>query len=107
MALYEMRTYTLRVGKLPEAVGLYKELGWPALDKGGFGANLIGYFVADTGTINRLVHIWKFEDDADRRRHWARLFEDQDFMAFAGQFRPLVITQEVELLNAAPWGPHP
>jgi hypothetical protein len=117
MALYEMRTYTLYVGKLPQAVALYKEQGWPALEKGGFGANLVGYFIADSGTINRLVHLWKllhrrfrhhqFDDDADRRRHWARLFEDQDFMGFAGQFRPLVMTQEVELLNAAPWGPHP
>ena len=56
MALYEMRTYTLKVGKLPEAVSHYRELGWPALEKGGFGEKLIGYFIADTGTINRLVH---------------------------------------------------
>ncbi len=107
MALYEMRTYTLKVGKLPEAVSHYQTLGWPALEKGGFGAKLVGYFIADTGTINRLVHLWKFDDDADRRAHWARLFQDDDFMNFAGNFRPLVMTQEVELLNAAPWGPHP
>ena len=35
MALYEMRTYTLYVGKMAEAVKLYQELGFPALQKGG------------------------------------------------------------------------
>ena len=77
------------------------------LEREGFGANLVGYFVADTGTINRLVHIWKFDDDAARRAHWARLFASEDFMAFAGTVRPSVLTQEVVLLNEAPFGPHP
>jgi hypothetical protein len=26
---------------------------------------------------------------------------------FTSKFRPLVMTQEVKLLTAAPWGPHP
>ena len=33
MALYELRTYTLYVGKMAEAVKLYQELGFPALKK--------------------------------------------------------------------------
>ena len=33
MAIYEMRTYTLHVGKMGEAVKLYSELGYPALQK--------------------------------------------------------------------------
>ncbi|MBV8615570.1 MAG: hypothetical protein JOY66_17645 [Acetobacteraceae bacterium] len=31
MALYELRTYTLHVGKMAEAARLYQELGFPAL----------------------------------------------------------------------------
>ena len=107
LAIYELRTYTLRVGVLKEAIGYYNELGWPALNKGGFSKKLVGYFIADTGTINSLVHMWKFDDDEDRRAHYDLLFEDQDFMNFAAKFRPLVQTQEVQLLTAAPWGPHP
>jgi len=34
MTVYEMRTYTLHVGKMAEAVKLYSELGYPALQKG-------------------------------------------------------------------------
>ena len=35
MTVYEMRTYTLHVGKMGEAVKLYTEFGYPALQKGG------------------------------------------------------------------------
>ena len=69
MALYELRTYTLYVGKMAEAVKLYQEFGFPALNKGGHDKHLIGYFQGDTGMINQLVHLWKFEDDAGRRAH--------------------------------------
>jgi hypothetical protein len=34
MALYELRTYTLRIGTMAEAVRLYQEIGFPALQKG-------------------------------------------------------------------------
>ena len=33
MTVYEMRTYTLHVGKMAEAVQLYTEFGYPALQK--------------------------------------------------------------------------
>ena len=34
MTVYELRTYTLHVGKMGEAVKLYSEFGFPALQKG-------------------------------------------------------------------------
>ncbi|MCH8839871.1 MAG: autotransporter-associated beta strand repeat-containing protein [Planctomycetes bacterium] len=55
MVLFELRTYTLYVGKMGEAIQHYTELGWPALQKGGFDAKLVGYFTSDVGTINQLV----------------------------------------------------
>jgi hypothetical protein len=98
----------LCVDVLNDAVKLYQELGFPALRKGGHDKHLVGYFQADTGTINQIVHLWKFEDDADRRAHWAAVFANKDFVeGFASKFRPLVMTQEIKLLQAAPWGPHP
>jgi len=105
--LYEKRTYDIIVGRMPDAIGFYQTLGWPALEAGGHSKNLIGYFISDTGNLHQLVHMWKFEDDADRRAFWKRLFADEAFMKFAGEFRPLVKNQEVQLLNPAPWGPHP
>jgi hypothetical protein len=108
MAVYELRIYTLRVGTMTEAVKLYQEIGFPALHKGAHDKKLVGYFQADTGTINQLLHLWKFNDDADRRAHWAAVYANKEFVeGFASKFRPLVMTQEVKLLQEAPWGPHP
>ena len=108
MALYELRTYTLYVGKMAEAVKLYQEIGFPALQRGGQDKKLVGYFQSDTGALNQIIDLWKFVDDADRRAHWAALFENRDFVeGFVPKYRPLIMTQEVRLLQAAPWGPHP
>ena len=93
MALYELRTYTLHVGKMAEAVKLYQELGYPALRKGGLDKKLVGYFQSDTGMMNQLVHLWKFDDDADRRAHWASVFANKDFVdGCASKLRPLLMS---------------
>jgi hypothetical protein len=59
---------------MAEAVRLDTEFGCSALQKSGADRKLVGYFQADTGTINQRVHLWKFEDDADRRAHRAALY---------------------------------
>lgn len=105
MAIYELRTYTLQVGKMAEAVDIYQSLGWPALEP--YQDKLVGYFTGDIGALNQIIHVWKFDDDADRRAFWAKLFDDEAFMKFAGKFRPLIQDQQNKLMLAAPWGPHP
>jgi hypothetical protein len=48
MALYELRTYSLYVGKLAEVLELYRNEGWPAL-RGHAEGRLVGCFVGDVG----------------------------------------------------------
>ena len=43
MAIYELRTYTLFVGKIQEASEIYKELGTPWINK--FKKNLVNYYL--------------------------------------------------------------
>lgn len=104
--IYELRTYTLQVGKMAEAVEHYQNIGWPALSKHDEG-RLIGYFTGDIGALNQIVHVWKFADDADRREFWKAVYADKGFQDFAAKFRPLVMSQENKLMFAAPWGPTP
>ena len=87
MAVYEMRTYDVVVGKMADVIALYGAEGWPALEK--YQDKLVGYFTSDVGALNQLVHLWRFDDDADRRAHWAAVFADEEFMAFARQLRPM------------------
>ena len=37
MPVYEKRTYTVIVGKMPEVIEHYTNAGWPALEAGGYG----------------------------------------------------------------------
>ena len=105
MALYELRTYSVVVGKMSEVVSLYGSEGWAALEK--HPQKLVGYFTGDVGALNELIHVWKFDDDADRRAFWAGIYADPAFMAFAGKLRPMILKQENKLMMAAHWGPHP
>jgi len=63
MALCELRTYTLYVGKMAEAVKLYQEIGFPALQKGGQDKKFVGYSTAtpvqsiNSYIINELVKV--------------------------------------------------
>lgn len=105
MALYELRTYNVVVGKMQAVVELYRDEGWPALEK--HAGTLVGYFTGDIGAMNQLIHVWRFDDDAHRRAHWAGVFGDDAFMAFAAKLRPMLISQENKLMMDAPWGPNP
>ena len=106
MAIYELRTYDLYVGKLAEAVEVYEKFGWPALKPHSDG-KLIGYFTGDVGAMNQIVHLWKFKDDADRRAFWKTVYADDAFKAFGAKIRPLIQSQNNKLLLNAPWGPRP
>jgi len=63
MALYELRTYTLYVGKMAEAVKLYQQFGFPALDKGGH---------AKHQGCRRKLHFKKAASKLERRAEVAR-----------------------------------
>lgn len=105
MAIYELRTYTAAPGKMSEIVRLYNAEGWAAISK--HPPKLVGYFTGDIGALNQLIHLWKFDDDADRRAFWAGVYADDAFMAFAGKLRPMLQSQENKLMLSAPWGPTP
>ncbi len=107
MAIYEKRTYTVRVGHMADVIELYTGEGFPAMAAGGFDDKLVGYFISDTGPLHQLIHIWRFDDDNDRRDFWPRLLSDEPFKAFGAKLRPSLEAQEVQLLRSAPWGPRP
>ena len=68
--------------------------------------NIIRYYIGDVGALNQIIHVWQFEDDNARRDLWKTIYNDNDFIKFATEFRPLVLTQENKLMTAAPWTPY-
>lgn len=103
MAIFELRTYSVIVGKMSELVAHYSSEGWPVLCQ--HPPKLVSYFTGDVGALNQLIHVWRFDDDQDRRAFWAGVYADPAFMAFAAKIRPLIREQENKLMLSAPWGP--
>ena len=105
--IYEKRIYAIKVGEMGEVKRLFTTLGWPAYVEGKFDRNVVGFFISDTGDLHQLIIILRFDSDQDRRDFWKRLYADEKFMAFVKQFRPLIFSQNIQLMVSAPWGPQP
>jgi hypothetical protein len=72
--IHELRTYTIRQGKVPELVKYSAELSRPA--RGDNHGILEGYWSTDIGALNRVVHLWSFNDLNERDRLLAELGAD-------------------------------
>ncbi len=106
MTLYEMRTYQIILGKMPEMLKHETDL-FEALKASGLDSYCVGYFVSDTGPLHQLIHLWRFEDDAARRDFWKRFYASEAVLKVVPNIRPLLESQEVRLLTGAPFGPQP
>jgi len=78
--IYDHRTYICHAGKLKAQLALYAEYGWPAQRKH-LGAPVV-YASTETGDVNSYIHIWVYEDAADRARKRAGLQADPDWTAY-------------------------
>jgi hypothetical protein len=107
MTIYEKRTYSVAIGQMPAVFQLYEEEGWPIIEASGLGKKVVGYFTSDTGEMNQLIYLLRFESDDDRREFWKRAYANQGVMAFIRKLRPLLQSQHTQLLLPAHWGPHP
>jgi hypothetical protein len=65
----------------------------------------VGYFISEIGVVNQVVHLWRYEDYADREARRAALEKDpawQEYkqMTAAGGF---IQQQESQILKSASW----
>lgn len=101
--IVDQRTYTLHPGRVPEYLRLYEQEGL-AIQEPILG-NLIGYFYTDIGPLNQVVHMWGYEDLADRERRRAQLQEDPGWQAYLPKVMPLVVTMQNAILRGASFSP--
>jgi hypothetical protein len=101
--IVEERIYTLHAGKAPEYLKLYEAEGL-AIQKPILG-HLFGYFSTEFGPLNQIVHMWAYEDLADRGRRRAELGANEAWKAYIAKVRPMIAMQENKLLVPAPFSP--
>ena len=67
-------------GRLNRFLELYEAEGFPVQKR--HQGEPIGYFVTETGPNNQVVHIWRYDDMADREARRAALAQDPDWIAY-------------------------
>lgn len=89
----DVRTYRVKPGKMPHELDLYGKHGL-ASEVRHLGPPL-AYLHGESGDINTLVHLWVFEDAADRARKRAAMMSDpewQTYLKLADEAKSLLIS---------------
>lgn len=101
--IVEERSYTTHPGKALEYIRRYEEEGL-AIQRPILG-HLVGYFTSEIGALNQVVHLWAYQDLADRAARRAKLLADPRWKLYAAKVVPLLLTQENRIFVPAPFSP--
>ncbi|OGA14547.1 MAG: NIPSNAP domain containing protein [Betaproteobacteria bacterium RIFCSPLOWO2_02_FULL_63_19] len=99
--IVEERIYRMKPGKAPEYIKGYAQEGL-AIQRPILG-NLVGYYATEIGELNLVVHMWAYEDMADRAARRARLSADPRWQAYLPKVSSFVEHQQNRILNPAPF----
>jgi hypothetical protein len=97
--IYELRTYTVKPGTLGDIV---KAASTVSLDiRGNNFGKLEGYWSTEIGPLNQVMHMWSYRDFEERAKLRAELAKNPRWGSeYLPLIRPLLIRQDVRLLNA-------
>jgi NIPSNAP len=96
--IYEVRTYTLRPGTVPEFEERYaKRL--PAREKH---SKLGGFWHTEFGPLNQVIHVYPYDDLRHRTSVRAAMAQDAERNALPGGGE-FIVAQEAEIMNPAPF----
>ncbi|MBT3360065.1 MAG: NIPSNAP family protein [Rhodospirillales bacterium] len=90
--LLDVRTYTCRPGMIKKQIALYNEFGREPQTRNV--GQPLAFLTTETGNPNEYIHIWVYEDAADRAKKRASMMADPDWLAY------LVKSNELGALEA-------
>ena len=102
--IVDHRTYTLKPGTLKSYLELYEREGLPAQSRH-LGKPIGWYTSMDIGPLNQIVHLWAYEDLADRAKRRAAMQADPEWQAFLAKIQPLIHTQQNRILVPTAFSP--
>jgi len=78
--LLDVRTYTCKPGTIKKHLALYERMGKAPQTK--HLGQPFAYLVTETGNPNQYLHIWAYENAADREKRRAAMQADPDWIAY-------------------------
>lgn len=101
--IFDMRTYVCRPGTINAHLKLYEEYGKAPQTK--HLGQPVFYAVTETGLVNSFVHIWAYDDAADRAKKRAAMMADPDWQTYLKKSSELgaLIQQNNSIMNEVPF----
>ena len=96
--IYELRTYSLRTGAVPEFEERFTKRQ-PLREKH---SKLGAFWHTDFGPLNQVIHAWPYDDLQHRTRVREAMAKDSDLAALPGG-RDLIVSQESDIMIPAPF----
>ncbi|APZ50518.1 NIPSNAP family protein [Salipiger abyssi] len=94
---YELRVYDLVAGRGPEYLELFRTVGVPHVTRH---LPMAGYWLTDTGALNRIYHMWIYASLEERAAARVGLGTDRDWTeGFVPKGFPLILKQENMLMR--------
>ena len=101
--IYDHRTYTLVTRKLKPYLKLFEEFALPVMQENGM--VLERYFVTQIGSLNEVVHIWRYESLAALEQ--IRIGRDADprWADYLKRSEGMVLMQQNKIVEEASFSP--
>lgn len=95
--IIDHRTYTVKHGLMEDYLMRFERDALPVQLR--HLGNYIGSFKSDIGPQNQVVHLWAYEDIADREARRAAMAADPEWQAFLVTNRGTFVEQENKILK--------
>ena len=101
--LYDVRTYTCRPGTIKKHLALYAEHGYEIQSR--HLGKPLAYMQTETGNVNSYMHIWVYQDAADRAARRQALQSDPEWASYLTKSAEAgyVVSQENRLMTPVPF----
>jgi len=103
--IFDLRIYTLHNDKFGEWLKLYEQYGHATQVK--HCGEPVLYATTEVGTLNQVVHVWKYASQADREARREALMADPAFQDYLRRSRALGAHrhQECRILKSTSFSP--
>ena len=103
--LLDVRTYTCRPQTIKKHIALYEKMG-KAPQTRHLGQPL-AYMTTESGNVNQYIHIWVYENAADREKRRAAMWADPEWLSYIEESAKLgaLEAQENRLMTPVPFFP--
>jgi hypothetical protein len=101
--ILEERTYAVKPEHVKDYLAVYQAEGLELQVK--YLGNLIGWFTTDIGTVNEVVHLWRYESLGDRETRRAKLEADPAWQAFRAKSSGYLLSMRSRILRPTAFSP--